>query len=181
MTDAIPPAADPNPVSVDHRLLTMRRAVRQLGDLGAVDPARLEESATGLAVERLLALLAELALAVNTTVCEARTGEVPRTLEQSFHAAAGAGLIDADLAAALTPKEGPHHLLVQLCLDSEPEKVGGIVAAAASSYDEYVRRVDAWTVSASRPATPTGLRPPDTRRDRLRARQARPLAGGPGT
>lgn len=138
--------------AIEHRLITMRKSVVQLDSLGRLDSARLaDDPGTGLAVERVLALLNDLAFAINRHVCEGVLGEAPLlTPAASFGAAERAGLIDAELAAALAPEDGPHHFLVQLCLDAEPEEVAAVVAAARSGYREYVRQVTEW-VSASSP------------------------------
>jgi uncharacterized protein YutE (UPF0331/DUF86 family) len=126
----------------------MRRSVTQLDSLGPVDRACLEvDPATGLVVERILALLVDLAFAINTHVAAAVLSEVPRTSAESFGAAERAGMIDAVLASALAPADGPHHVLVQLSLDSEPEKVAAVVSAALSGYGEYVWQVARWTAA----------------------------------
>lgn len=132
--------------SVEHRLITMRRSVGHLDSFGPMDRARLEsDPAAGLVVERILALLADLAFAINSHVSTAVSGEVPQSAAASFGAAERAGMIDAELAAALVPPDGPHHVLVQLHLDTEPEEVAAVVSAALSGYGEYVRQVAAWT------------------------------------
>jgi uncharacterized protein YutE (UPF0331/DUF86 family) len=131
--------ARPDRELVERKLATMRLSLEHLGSPGPVDRDLLEsDPAIGLVVERTLALLADLALAINNHVAGALLGEVPQTAAASFDAVRKAGLIDADLVAALTPPDGPHHLLVQLCLDSEPEQVAAIVASALSGYAEYV-------------------------------------------
>ena len=134
--------------SVEHRLITMRKSVGHLESVGPVDRARLEsDPATGLAVERILALLVDLAFAINSHVSAAVLGEVPQTSAASFGAAEKAGMIDAELAAALAPPDGPHNVLMQLYLDTEPEEVAAVVSAALSGYGEYVRQVAAWTAA----------------------------------
>lgn len=126
----------------------MRRSVGQLDSLGPVDTARLDrDPATGLVVERILALLGDLAFAINTHVSSAVLDEVPQTSTAAFGAAERAGLIDAELATALTPSEGPHHVLLQLCLDAEPEEVAAVVSAALAGYEEYVRQVTRWAAA----------------------------------
>ncbi|SEF00435.1 hypothetical protein SAMN05216489_09535 [Streptomyces sp. 3213] len=61
------------------------------------------------------------------------------------------GALDsARLATALAPPDGPHHVLVQLCLDTEPEKVPAIVEAAWSRYREYVRQLSDWITADER-------------------------------
>ncbi|MBK3573502.1 hypothetical protein JHN63_06640 [Streptomyces sp. MBT65] len=149
--------AEAAPVTVDraaieHRLITMRKSVVQLDSLGRLDGARLEnDPGTGLALERVLALLHDLALAINRHVSAGVLGEAPpQTPTTSFGAAARAGLIDAELAAALAPADGPHHVLLQLCLDAEPEQVAGVVSAARNGYRDYVRQVTDW-ITASTP------------------------------
>ncbi|MGX9883210.1 hypothetical protein [Streptomyces sp. NPDC002276] len=128
--------------SIEHRLITMRKAVVQLDGLGALDSARLAaDPGAGLVIERILALLYDLAAAINRA---APSGRQPETSAASFGAAERAGMIDAELADALAPADGPHHVLVQLCLDSEPERVPAIVDAARSGYREYVRQVTDW-------------------------------------
>lgn len=131
--------------AIEHRLITLRKSVVQLESLGSLDPARLEnDPGTGLAVERVLALLHDLALAINRHVSTAVLGEAPGTLAGSFDAAVEAGLIDAGLATALAPEDGPHHILVQLYLDAEPERVEAVVAAARTGYREYASQVTDW-------------------------------------
>lgn len=129
----------------------MRKSVVQLDSLGPLDGARLEsDPGTGLVIERILALLNDLAFAINRHAAEAMLDEAPpRTPATSFGAAERAGMIDAEPATALAPPDGPHNVLVQLCLDSEPEDVAAVVSAARSGYREYVRQVDDWI--AARP------------------------------
>jgi uncharacterized protein YutE (UPF0331/DUF86 family) len=132
--------------SIEHRLITMRKSVVQLDSLGRLDSARLEhDPGTGLAIERVLALLNDLAFAINRHVSEAVLGEVPpQTPAASFGTVERAGMIDPELAVVLAPADGPHNVLVQLYLDTEPEEVAAVVAAARDGYREYVRQVTDW-------------------------------------
>ena len=142
-----------DPAATEHRLITMEKSVERLESLGPLDLTLLESNSTiGLVVERILALLFELASVINRDVVLARLGEEPRSPEASFAAAARAGLIDADLAAALAVPDGPH-VLLQLCLDSEPEQVPAMIAAATVGYREYVRQVGRWTCEAHEPTS----------------------------
>ena len=128
--------------AVRGRLATMRNAVDQLSAAGPLDRARLAwDPASGLAVERLLALLADLAVDINRQAAAA-LGEAPEPPAATLAAAVRAGLIDERLAMALTPPDGPHHLLVQQYLDTEPERVAGVVSDAVAAYREYLRQVD---------------------------------------
>jgi uncharacterized protein YutE (UPF0331/DUF86 family) len=133
---------------VENRLVTMRKSVGQLGAPGPLDRERLaRDPASGVVVERVLALLAELAFEVNRQVAAAVLGETPESAAAAFGAAERAGVIDARVAAALAPPDGPHHVLVQLYLDAEPERVAAVVSAAVAGYAEYVRQVSRWTAA----------------------------------
>jgi hypothetical protein len=135
------------------RLLTIEKSVERLEAVGPLDPARLENDATiGLVVERLLALVVDLASAINRDVAFAQLGEEPASPEASFAAAARAGLINADLAADLAVPDGAH-VLLQLCLDLEPERVAGVVSAATIGYREYVTQVSRWANDRGEPST----------------------------
>ena len=93
---------------MENRLVTMVKSVRQprapvhwTGGRLASDPA------SGLVVERILALLADLAFEVNRQAA-AVLGKMPGTGAAAFGAAERDGVIDAQVAAALTPPDGPH-------------------------------------------------------------------------
>ncbi|ROO87510.1 hypothetical protein EDD29_5118 [Actinocorallia herbida] len=132
--------------AIRHRLITMRRSIGQLRSLGPVDTVRWDlDPATGLVVERILSLLLDQAFMINRHVAEAVLGEAPRTAAGSFEAAQRAGLIDLSLVAAIVPPDGPHHVLMQLHLDSDPTQIAAIVAAALHEYQEYVRQITRWT------------------------------------
>ena len=66
--------------AVENRLVTMVKSVGQLGAPGPLDRERLaRDPASGLVVERVLALLADLAFEVNRQVAAAVLGETPET------------------------------------------------------------------------------------------------------
>lgn len=135
----------PDLTTLERRLATMRKAIGQLEALGPLRGARLaSEAATGVVVERILALLLDLAVAINR---EALGASAPAgTGAASFAEAGAAGLISPDVAAALAPDDGPHHVLLQLTLDVEPDEAAAVVAAALAAYQEYVRQVSRWLV-----------------------------------
>ena len=146
MTAASSPALDKG--AIEHRLITIRKSIGQLESAGRVDVARLAENpAHGVAIERMLASLDDLAFAINRHVATVVLGQAPRTSAASFGAAQRAGLIDEELATALAPEDGPHNVLVQLYLDSEPESIEAIVSGAISGYHEYARQVAGWTAA----------------------------------
>jgi hypothetical protein len=136
----------PDLTTLERRLATMRRAIGQLEALGPLRGARLtSDTTTGLVVERILALLLDLAVAINREALGASAAA--GTGAASFAEAGAAGLISRDVAAALTPDDGPHHVLLQLTLDVEPDEAAAIVAAALAAYQEYVRQVSRWLVT----------------------------------
>ena len=146
MTTSSRPRLDKGPI--EHRLITMRKSIGQLESAGPVNVTRLAENpATGLVVERILAILDDLAQAINRDVGAVVLGERPKTSAASFRAAQKSGLIDPALADTLVPEDGPHHVLVQLHLDSAPEAIEAIVDSAISGYREYVRQVSDWTAA----------------------------------
>jgi hypothetical protein len=134
----------PDLTTLERRLATMRKAIGQLEALGPQRGARLTtDTTTGLVVERILALLLDLAVAINR---EAVGAPAAGTSAASFAEAGAAGLISRDVAAALTPDDGPHHVQLQLTLDVEPDEAAAVVAAALAAYQEYVRQVSRWLV-----------------------------------
>ena len=136
-----------DPRTLENRLVTMRKSVGQLAAPGPLDRKRLaRDPASGVVVERVLALLADLAFEINRQVAAAVLGETPATAAVALGAAERAGLIDDRLAAALTPPDGPYHVLVQLYLDTQPELVAGLVSAAVAAYGEYIRQVTAYSL-----------------------------------
>jgi hypothetical protein len=131
--------------SVEHRLITMRKAIGQLESIGPLQGARLRsDPPAGLAIERILALLGDLAFAINRHLSESVLGEVAQTPVAAFGATGRVGALDPELASALVPPEGPHHVLLQLSLDTEPDEAAAVVRAALAGYREYVRQVTSW-------------------------------------
>ncbi|MBH0123593.1 hypothetical protein I0Q12_30585 [Rhodococcus sp. CX] len=130
---------------IDHVLITMRRALQQVESVGPVDVPLLERDTTsGVVIERVLANLMDMALEINRHVARASSRQLPGTFAESCVAAVGAGLIDAELAAELLPSGGPHHVLMQLCLDTAPEQVEGVVARALAAFRAFERSATAW-------------------------------------
>lgn len=130
---------------VSRRLITMRRTARQLDEIGTVTVVLMEDNpAVGLVVERMLWLLADQAAEINALVVPTLTGRAALTPAESFEAVIKAGMISADLAPILAPSEGPHNVLMQLCMDTAPGEVAPIVSQAVSGYKEYVDQVALW-------------------------------------
>lgn len=136
-----------NVPAIERSLMTMRTSVGQLEAIGPVDAARLAgDPAVGVVVERVLALLADLSGVINRQISSVVLDEAPGPSAASFASMARAGVIDGRLATALTPPEGPHHVLVQLLMDAEPAAVAPVVAAALCGYRDYADLVADWTM-----------------------------------
>lgn len=130
---------------IEHILISIRRTLAQLEELGAVDVELLEGNpAGGLVIERMLANLLDLVIDVNTVVVQGLGARPPATFAESCEAAIAVGLFDRDLAEELRPAEGPHHVVLQLCLDSDPGGVEAVVARAVSAFQDFERRAAEW-------------------------------------
>ncbi|WP_024796514.1 HepT-like ribonuclease domain-containing protein [Tomitella biformata] len=135
----------PDLAALEHRVITMQKMIAQLVGFGDLGREQLDSNpAAGLVIERMLALLVELAFDVNSHVAGVVSGEAPRTFAESFGAAGRAGLIDVRLAAALAPVDGPHHVQVQLYMDTDPAEVGAVVSAVTAGYQDYLLQVGEW-------------------------------------
>jgi uncharacterized protein YutE (UPF0331/DUF86 family) len=131
--------------SVERKLTRMRRLLDQLVALGPFDARRfVDDPVAGLAAERLLTLLVELAFGVNSHVAVAVVGRAPDGYRESFLLAAEAGTIDRPLAEALAPAAGLRNVLVHAYLDVDHARVAEATAAAPGLFGEYVRAVAQW-------------------------------------
>jgi uncharacterized protein YutE (UPF0331/DUF86 family) len=131
--------------SIRARLRRIRELLTWLAELGPIDPPRLfDEPATALAVERILTLLVDLALACNSAVASAVLGREPQTYEESFDLAARAGMITPELAAQLRPSAGMRNMLVHHCLDVDQAQVAMAVPRAPELYGAYAAQVAAF-------------------------------------
>ncbi|MCD4533073.1 hypothetical protein LRP67_03130 [Nocardioides sp. cx-169] len=134
--------------AIDHRLISMKKSIEQLESYGPLNTSLLEDKpAAGLVAERIMFFLADLAVEINGYLARGVAHRFPRGESESYLAAVSAGVIDAELVPRLIPDEGPHHVLLQLSLDSDPEAVEAIVAEALSAYGAYTQQVSAWVRS----------------------------------
>ncbi|HEY0813579.1 MAG TPA: HepT-like ribonuclease domain-containing protein [Pseudonocardia sp.] len=131
--------------AVRARLRRIRELLIWLADLGPVDPPRLiDEPATALAVERILTLLVDLALACNSDVAASVLDCAPKTYEDSFDLAAQAGMITPELAEQLRPSASMRNVLVHRSLEADQAQVAMAVPRAPGLYGEYVAQVAAY-------------------------------------
>ncbi|WP_124708530.1 hypothetical protein [Gordonia insulae] len=130
---------------IEHVLISIRRTLAQLEKLGPVDEELLEVNPTaGLVIERILANLLDLIVDVNTAVGQGFGARPSAGFTESCEAAIAVGLIDHVLAEELRPVEGPHHVVLQLCLDSDPGQAEAVVVRAVSAFQDFERRAIAW-------------------------------------
>lgn len=135
----------PDGRAIRARLRRIRELLIWLADLGPIDPPRMfDEPAIALAVERILTLLVDLALACNTEVAKSILGRAPTTYEESFDLAAQAGMITPALAAQLRPSAGMRNTLVHHCLDVDQAQVAMAVPRVPVQYGEYAAQVAAF-------------------------------------
>jgi uncharacterized protein YutE (UPF0331/DUF86 family) len=143
-----PPALDWR--SVERKLTRIRRLVEQLATLGPFDGRRFaDDPIAGLAAERLLTLLVELAFSVNGHVSAAVLGQAPDSYRESFLLAAQVGVIDDKLAVALAPSAGLRNVLVHAYLDVDHDRVAEATALAPDLFGEYVRQASRWFAERS--------------------------------
>lgn len=116
--------------------------LRSVGDPSA---AQLEaDLQLRLSVERVLQVLVDTAVAVNSHVVVAHGALTPSDYRQSFAAAAAAGVIAVDLAERLAPSAGMRNLLTHRYGEIDLAKVAAAVPRARGDYREYVRQVSRW-------------------------------------
>lgn len=128
--------------SVQAKLRLMQSLLDQLRSIGPVDTARMTtDPVVGLAVERVLTQLVELAFGINGHVVVARLDRAPDSYRASFALAAEAELITPGLAASLTPSVGLRNVLVHNYTQVDRQVVADAVPLALDQYGEYVRQV----------------------------------------
>lgn len=133
--------------SVERKLTRMRQLVDDLAGLGPFDAQRFtDDRIAGMAAERVLTLLVELAFGVNSHVVVAEQGRAPDSYRESFLLLADAGAISRELARALAPAAGLRNVLVHAYLDVDHARVAEATAAAPELFGEYVRQVSRWFV-----------------------------------
>ncbi len=131
--------------AIEPKLVMLRRLLGQLDELGAFDESRLRSDwASTLAVERILTLLVDLAVSINSHVGAATLGEAPSSYAESFTSAARAGMITTELATALRPSVGARNVLVHTYLEIDYAQVADAIPLARQQFAEYVVQVATW-------------------------------------
>lgn len=131
-----------DPETIVSRLRTMRQLLDQLERLRGDNVS--DDFGRRLQIERILSALVDLAVAINTHVVVVRLGAAPHDMTASFRLANAAGLLDAELAAALAPSVGLRNVIVHAYVDLDVDRMLAAVPLAAEQYSRYVMQVARW-------------------------------------
>lgn len=138
------------PIKLDWRSLRakLRKIQELLDNLESWGPFNRErmyaDPQAALAAERVITLVVDLAVAVNSHISAAELGEAADNYAASFGLAAKAGAIDKDLARTLEPSARMRNILVLQYLVVDQEKVADAIPAAIEQYGRYVEQVARW-------------------------------------
>lgn len=134
-----------DPDTVLRRLSEIDRLLDDLESIGTVGAEQLEEDRLlRHGVERVLAAVVDLAVAVNSHVTAAAGASLPEDYQSSFASAAAAGALPGELAAALAPSAGLRNAIVHAYLDIDLQRVAAAVPAAIHDFRAYVKAVASW-------------------------------------
>jgi uncharacterized protein YutE (UPF0331/DUF86 family) len=121
------------------------RDLRLLADRSADDlaAAPLERAAA----ERLVQVVVDLAVDVNSHLVVASGAAAPETGRESFPAAAAIGALDDELAERLAPSAGLRNLLVHRYADIRLDLLAAGVAATLEDFPSYIRQISTHLLS----------------------------------
>ncbi|HZI98641.1 MAG TPA: HepT-like ribonuclease domain-containing protein [Actinomycetales bacterium] len=133
---------------VQSRLSQMRQLLADLERVGDATDQQLESDRfLRHVVHHVLVQLVQLAVAINSHVAATINGVAVTDYRASFDAAVEAGVIDAELAAALKPSIGLRNVVVHEYLDVDHAVVAAALPRARRDYDRYLRSVADWLSS----------------------------------
>jgi uncharacterized protein YutE (UPF0331/DUF86 family) len=146
-----PPTFDTDVVA--RRLRLLREALDQLTALKDADVAKLTaEPLTRAAAERLIQVVVDLAIGVNSHIAVAALKEAPASGAASFELAARAGAIADELGKRLAPAAGLRNVLVHRYVDIDVQRVADAIGVVVDGFGDYVRQVAAFTRDQAEPA-----------------------------
>ncbi|MDO5068148.1 MAG: DUF86 domain-containing protein [Propionibacteriaceae bacterium] len=126
---------------VTRRLTMMRKLLGELQQL-PVSPERLVEDAImRYAVERMLTLLVDLAVGINTHFAATLGATTPSTVRESFTVMADLDVLDRDLVHQLVRSVGMRNILIHQYTDVDLGMVAAAVEHACRDYLDYVTSV----------------------------------------
>jgi len=131
-----------NPLVIKRKLQKMAQC---LGELEAVRPASLDEYRSDFgrrrAVERLVQLIVDVAVDINTHLIVDRGHAPPADAYSSFIGAAAAGALPPELASALAPSAGERNVIVHEYEDIDDSIVFESLADILLLYRKYIRAI----------------------------------------
>lgn len=131
-----------DPEAVQRRLADVRTALARLDEL---EPLHAEALATDwmrrAAAERVVTVLVEAAVKVNTHVVSTAMGRTPETYRASFLDAADAGALPHELARSLAPSAGLRNVLVHAYDEVDLTQLATGIASARRLYTAYLEHV----------------------------------------
>jgi uncharacterized protein YutE (UPF0331/DUF86 family) len=139
---------------VQRRLHLMEESLSVLGLLG--DRTADDLAAAPLdraAAERLIQVVVDLAVDVNSHLVVTAGVPAPETGPESFHAVAKAGVLTPDLSQRLAPSAALRNLLVHRYGDIRLDLLATGIAATLDAYPTYIAQVSAY-VLAQEPDAP---------------------------
>jgi len=95
-------------------------------------------------IERLLQLIVEVAVDINTHLATESEGVPPKDYRHSFKAAATAGVITPELAEALMPAAGLRNALVHDYAEVDDKRVHAAIRLALAGFRDYSAQVVSW-------------------------------------
>ncbi len=131
-----------NPQSVQARLDALDDLLAELDrELPVSADTLAADSRTRRVLERLLTLLADTAVKINTHVVVALGARAPDEYRDSFPAAAEAGMLDADLAGRLALAVGQRNVLIHEYERVDLDLLADGAQRAAGDYRTYIGEV----------------------------------------
>lgn len=135
-----PPSFDTDVVA--RRLRLLRESLDQLATVKGADAEQLAvEPLTRAAAERLIQVVVDLAIDVNSHIAVAELREAPASGAASFELVAKAGAITEDLARRLAPAAGLRNVLVHRYVDIDVLRVASAIEVVVDGFDTYVKQV----------------------------------------
>ena len=95
-------------------------------------------------IERLLQLIVEVAVDINTHLITESEGLPPTDYRQSFKGAARAGVITQELAETLMPAAGLRNALVHDYAEVDDKRVHAAIPLALAGFRDYSTQVVSW-------------------------------------
>ena len=139
------------PAVVHAKLRSIRELLAVLEELGVVTHERLvERPVEQLAVERILTVIVDLAVGINSHLAATQLSQAPSSYRSSFADVARVGAIADELAGRPAPSAGMRNVLVHRYDEIDRDRLADAARRAVDDYREYVRQVAGWVLARPR-------------------------------